>query len=188
MKAAADVRGHTAGQTLWVRVLAADPVYEPQLSQRLFKAAFVACPAVNTIMVSETGGIPLEDTTYGCPLVYKSGWIRALEAGLAPTINTRGGTGWPGGAPSGAGCSAVARAWAAWPLYTVPASPCLSAHRSTGTLSIYQTALINEWAPVPLAPKYRSRVSSGHTHVSMTALDRGVAKAQSRWALMSAFG
>jgi len=33
-------------------------------------------------------------------------------------------------------------------IYTVPASPCLSTHRSTGTLSSYQTALINEWAPV----------------------------------------
>lgn len=51
MKAAGDNRGHSAGQTLWVRVLAADPVYEPQLSQQLFKAAFVACPAINTIMV-----------------------------------------------------------------------------------------------------------------------------------------
>jgi hypothetical protein len=51
VKAAADNRGHLAGQTLWVRVLVADPVYEPQLSQQLFKAAFVACPAVDTIMV-----------------------------------------------------------------------------------------------------------------------------------------
>ena len=50
---------------------------------------------------------------YGCPLVYKSGWIRALSAGFEPTMNTRGGTGWPGGAPSGAGRSAVARPWAA---------------------------------------------------------------------------
>ena len=35
-------------------------------------------------------------------------------------------------------------------LCTVPASPCLSTHRSTGALSSYQTALINEWATVSL--------------------------------------
>ena len=39
---------------------------------------------------------PLEKTwfeIYGCPLVYKSGWIRAVSAGFEPTINTRGALG-----------------------------------------------------------------------------------------------
>ena len=36
---------------------------------------------------------PLGLKPYGCPLVYKSGWIGSLSAGLAPTINTRGALG-----------------------------------------------------------------------------------------------
>ena len=38
-------------------------------------------------------GWSISPVDYGCPLVYKSGWIRALSAGLAPTINTRGALG-----------------------------------------------------------------------------------------------
>jgi len=35
----------------------------------------------------------VEASVYGCPLVYKSGWIRAVSAGFEPTINTRGALG-----------------------------------------------------------------------------------------------
>ena len=37
--------------------------------------------------------VKVSASRYGCPLVYKSGWIGALSAGLAPTINTRGALG-----------------------------------------------------------------------------------------------
>ena len=30
---------------------------------------------------------------YGCPLVYKNGWIRTVSAGFEPTINTRAALG-----------------------------------------------------------------------------------------------
>jgi hypothetical protein len=58
-----------------VRVLAADPVYEPQLSQQLFKAAFVACPAVTAILLAGPSAVLESDAAGSDWATLKARWV-----------------------------------------------------------------------------------------------------------------
>ena len=85
----------------------------------------------------------------GAHSAYKSRANRkVVSAGFAPTINARGALGGLAERPPVLDAPRQRGLGQHKALHTAPASPCLSMHRSTDSLSIYPPSLNREWAPV----------------------------------------